>query len=589
MSVIHEERQKNFSALEGLFLFFILVFLLILFLRLWFLQVVKAEELQDKGKSFQLVETPLLAPRSLIVDRNGELMAEMKPELVVKVVPAVFRKRPELYEKLANLLEIPATKLQRKIEDAYYRPYLATPVYVGIDTKKAISILEDHERFPGVEIESQPMRSYIDPFAYSHLMGYVWVPNESDVKRFQNIDIKLPPYVGKTGIEFQYESALLGKMGSESMEVNVWRKPMRVLERISPIPGNKMMLSIDLKLQKLASEKLKGYSGAIVALDPRNGQILALASSPSYDINQFSQGISNADWKKILEDPQKPQLNRAIAGRFPPGSTCKIATAFAAMMKGVLDPYEIVECKGITQFGAKRVKCAGYKVHGKVSFEEAMAKSCNAYFSYLGLKVGVDALREISKKLNFSDTTNIDLPYEKKGIVPTQEWIARWRKPAVWYSGDTINFSFGQGEITLTPLHLANMICVVANKGHSYEPSLFYKQFEGNSRLEKKVHEPKMLSKISLPSHQWDLIYKALHSTTTMGTAKGFPLKNNIPWGGKTGSPEYIKDAKTHSTFVGFAPLDNPQIAIAVMIERSGHGAEIAVPISRDLINCYLN
>lgn len=586
MSVIHAPREPELDARHGLFPALLLAAFLVLLIRLWYLQVVAAADLNERALYFQRVSVSQLAPRGLIYDRNGKVLAGVEPRVVITARPAVVRQNPWVVEKVASMLGADPEGLREKIDEAAWRPYLPTPIHIGASIEVATRIAEAGAHLPGIEVSTQPMRAYTDTLSLAHVLGYVWTPNGDDVKRLAEQEIKAAPYVGKLGVERVYERYLMGEPGSQRFEVDAKRRPTRTVGRDNPVPGERLTLSIDSDLQRLAHELLQGHRGSIVALDPRNGEVLCLASSPTYDAALFEGGISEKEWRKLNEDPGHPMINRAIGTYHAPGSTFKIVTTLAAMRAGVFDPNRTVYCAGYYQVGNRRSKCLGH--HGAISFERAFEKSCNTYFSDLAMRAGKDVLRETALMCGLGARTGIDLIGETPGVVPTDEWLSRWRDPVRWYPGDTVNLAIGQGEVSVTALQMAFVASVVANRGVGYRPHLLRaRQEPGN---EGAVHEivPELAHQVEgVPSEGWERLRRAMGRVISDGTARVAQIPG-VAWGGKTGSAERRGQRMTDSWFVGMAPLDTPTICVCVSVENVGHGSDFAAPFARDIVKRYL-
>lgn len=566
------------------FLIAVGVWLVIIFLRLWYLQVVKSEELQTKAETMRTTSVSKLAPRGLVYDRNGVLIAGIKPQIVLTAKPAIIKKNPWVIDKVALMLDTSAEKLNDKVKDNAFRPYIAVPIYVGVPIETATKIAEAGQYLPGVGVEYIPMRSYKDTIHYSHVLGYVWTPSEKDVKRLDEKGLVPADYVGKDGLERVFESDLMGKPGVERLEVDARRRPQRVVERNNAIPGTKLILSLDSELQKYAYEQLQGKRGAVVALDPKTGEVLALVSSPSFDTKLFEGGISKKDWDPLINDPAKPLYNRAVLSHYAPGSTFKLVNAIAAAETGKFDPNRYAICNGYYKVGNKSFKCLGN--HGAVSFDHALAVSCNAYFADEGMRIGPDDLKRVALQCGLGQETGIDLPSEDGGIVPTREWLDAHKLK--WYPGDTVNMSVGQGALAATPLQMACVAALVANNGVSYKPHLVRAKIRPGENPKPTVEIPRVLAKVDLPLNFWNTLKTGMLHVMESGTGRGIPPIPNVRWGGKTGSAEHAKASLTHSWFVGIAPIDDPKIVIAVVVEAAGHGSKVAAPIARNVVAKYL-
>lgn len=584
MSVIHAPREGEFISrllfvpIIGASLFGALL------LRLWYLQVVQADELRERADSAGLARLDRLAPRGLIVDRKGVLLAGNRQTILITAKPSEIAKHPEVVQLLARALRVPSTKLRDKIAEGNWRPDLPTPVYVGASIDVASKIVEQPHRFRGVGVESLPMRFYPDTRAFSHVLGYVWTPSQRDLQRLQQSGVeRVPAYVGKVGLEQVYDLDLMGAPGVERLQVDARRRLIRPLGIDSATPGRKMELTLDADLQKYAYAALGGRKGAVVALDPSTGGVLALVSSPTYDASLFLHGISVADYRALQKDPDLPQLNRAIYGSYAPGSTFKLLTSIAAASEGKLSFSERIHCPGYFQVGTRKVRCLGK--HGSIPYETALTRSCNTYFSALAQRTGADAMRAACDQVGLGHKTGIDLVGESAGVIPTMAWIQKWRRPPLWYPGDTVNFGIGQGEVSVTPLQMACLAALVANRGESFRPHLVRNILDASGS--ERVVVPERLGKVSLPAAFWEQVHQALSNVIEHGTGARARIPG-LEWCGKTGSAEHRKASKTHSWFVAFAPRRNPKIALAVVVEHGGHGGELAAPIAADIVRHYL-
>lgn len=596
MSVIHAPRQPEMDVRHLLLLGLGGFCLLIIFLRLWYVQVVKADDFITQAERARRSSVDKLAPRGLIFDRQNQLVAGVRPQSVITAVPNTVRKKPWVLDKVAGMLGVPVKKLQAKLADGTYRPFLPTPIYADVSIELASKIAESGDDLPGIGVETQPMRYYPNGTDLAHLLGYVWTPGKRDIERLgpklEEAKREMPPYIGKDGIERQYELELMGFPGSESMEVDNKRRPVRVVGRTEPTPGKRLYLSIDRDLQKYANAVLAQWlkshpasGAAVAAIEPSTGEILALASAPTFDASKFVGGISTEDYKLLLDDPRKPLINRPIAAEYSPGSTFKIATTIAAMKAGVFDPNRYTVCRGGIQIGKTFLGCTGH--HGAISFHRAFQQSCNAYFCDLAMRTRSDNLMATASALGIGQRTGIDIPGESKGILPTDE-VRKGdnRFPTELRLGDVAQMGIGQGYVTTTPLQMANMVALVANRGKSYQPHLV-RAF--NEAGELKRVEPALAHEIDLAPEQWDVLDDAMRSVINAGTGRNAQIRG-VDWGGKTGSTEFgRKTGKTHSWFVGIAPMNNPKIVIAVLAEKAGHGGEVSAPIAGAVVKHYLD
>lgn len=584
MSVIYQERERRLDGRLLVFPILLGLALIVMFLRLWYLQVVRADELRGQAQMLQRSVVERLAPRGLIVDRKGRLLAGIRSAIILTARPREVLNNPAGMHTVAGLLAIDPKDLKEKILAEAWRPYVPAPVHLNVPVDVATLIAESPERFPGFAVESQPMRTYGEHGWLANILGYVWTPSKEDVERLREKGVEPAKYVGKTGLEKTYDVALLGRPGEDHVEVDNKRRPVRTVSTTQGAPGRRLILSLDAELQRFAQTLLAGRRGGIVALEPSTGQVLALVSAPTYDGSLFQGGIKARDWAMLRDDPAHPLLNRPIYAAYAPGSTFKVITSIAAAQSGRFDPRQSVLCAGYYQIGSRRFRCMGR--HGAVSFRRAMAKSCNTYFASMGMAVGPDALRKACAHVGLGAPTGIDIPGEGRGIVPTLEWIAKWRRPPVWYGGDTVNFSVGQGEVSATPIQMASVAAMVANRGRTFRPHLVREIIDPVTGHHESVR-PQPLGEVNAGADFWNALADSMVAVIEEGTA-GQARIPGIVWGGKTGSAENRRDRETHSWFIGFAPADNPRIAIAVVVENAGHGGDVAAPIAGQVVRRYL-
>lgn len=586
MSVIHTERERSLDARLLIIPVILTVAFIVFFFRLWFLNVVQASALTERADTLRATSMSVVAPRGIIVDRKGRLLAGIRPEIVVSAIPATVAKDNKGLKALSALMDLPLDKLQDKAKNGSWRPYLPTPVVRNTPIHIASEIVEESNLFPGLVVQSQPMRYYSDTTSLAHILGYVWTPDEKDIRRLERSGRKPSEFVGKLGIEYQYELDLMGREGKDKLEVDNRRRPLRSVSSDNPVPGMRLILSIDADLQRYAQDLLGSRRGAVVALDPTNGEVLCLVSSPTYDTSLFQGGISTADFKSLMNDPEKPQINRAISAAYAPGSTFKIVTTLAAVKSGKFNPNETVFCPGYLKVGNKRIKCLGH--HGAISYQRALAKSCNTYFMTLALRSGPDAIREACKDVGLGFRTGIDLRSESRGVVPTREWVLKHKRPPDWYPGNTAIFGIGQGELAVTPLQMASLVSFIANEGYAYRPHLLKAKVAPGADSKPVAYEPEILGREDVSPLIWRMMKSAMRQVIEDGTA-GKARISGLVWGGKTGSAEnHMKQLDTHSWFIGIAPLDHPRIAIAVLVENAGHGGDVAAPIARGVVERYL-
>ncbi len=585
MSVVHQEKPQSIDLRAILFLLACLGSLAVVVSRLWYFQVVQSDALSRQAEASRSSFLPQLPPRGLIVDREGRTLAGVEQQLVVTAQPRAALANEEGIKKLASILEVDPEDLRKELKRYGAYKVMPTPIYTDISIQKATRIAEAGDLLKGFAVDSLPVRSYANAKAVAHVLGYVGTPSEKDVERLRGEGIEPVDFVGRAGLERALEKELMGVPGRNEVVVDNRNRPVRTVTRDASVPGNKVVLGLDVDLQNYALQLLGGRAGAAVAIDPTNGEILLLVSSPTYDASLFLGGISHKEYAVLTEDPLKPMLNRAIGSPYAPGSTFKISTALAAELAGKFDPNApITVCRGAFMLGRHRFRCLGH--HGATKFHDAFKNSCNAYFMQLALNAGRANLQKAADLLGIEHKTGVELQGESAGIAPSDAWINRVND-GQWTAGTTVLMGIGQGFTSTTCLQMANLMATVANNGVRYRPHLV-RALQGPDDPKPVRVSPEIETTIKVRPEFWAKMKAACLEVVETGTARGSRIPG-LAMGGKTGSAENKKDHKTHSWFVGFAPVDKPRIAIAVIVENAGHGSEVGAPVGTKLMARYLN
>jgi penicillin-binding protein 2 len=549
------------------------------------LQVLQHAKFFARSTSNQVRTVPLPAPRGFIYDRDGEIIAENVPAYSVSLLPPSSADLAEGMAKIAPILDLDPEVVGELTRQ--YRLAPGQPILLDDDIDyRTLSLLEEkRSEVPGLLLQPKPRRVYPHGRATAHLTGYVAQINERELSRWKDRGYAPGDIVGKTGLERMYESRLQGEKGAEHLEVDVLGRrvgpwPVRPFE--PPERGGDLNLTVDLDLQRRAAELFpEGKGGAVVALDPNNGDVLLVYSSPTYDPNVFSGRVTTATWKRLVNDPARPLLNRAVQARYSPGSVFKLATAAMAMTLGVVDPDEFqdVPCRGGYQFGRRWFGC--HAVHGWATLRDAIITSCDTYFYQLGLDLGLEELTRLGTAWNFAGRTGIDLPNEEVGLFPSSvDWYDERYGEGGWGPGVVLNLAIGQGEIALTPLKQAQFIAAVVNGGTFYQP-----------RLHATGDPPVVQGRLPLSSDQFEILRTSLTGVvndwrgTAYHRAHTVPLRYTI--GGKSGTVEH-NGGKPHGWFVAAGPMEHPQIVVAIIVEE-GMGGSIWSPMAMDLVQTYLD
>ena len=590
----YEDRKLQFARINQLAILVTLVFLVLL-ARLWYLQIALGDNLLRQSESNRIKLLRTRAPRGAILDRKGRILATSRPQFVVTVNPDDIRKNPEALHTLCGILQITPEELDGMMQDTEARP--GSPVRIAVDVPMEVvaRIGELRMRLPGVSVELDQIRYYPDGDAVAHIMGTLGEINRKqlDQAEKEGKDYRPGDYVGQAGLEKQYESYLKGKDGGKQIEVNASGRVVRIIGEQQSVAGKTLKLSIDRDLQVAASRAMGDQTGAVVAVDPRSGAVLAMVSKPAYDPNVFVKKIKVADWRNINDNPKKPLQNRSIQNVYPPGSTFKPMVAIAGLVYGECDPRTTVSCPGSFYFG-RRFRC--WKVHGGgVTFNRAIAESCDVWFYKLGLRLGVDRMAQVVRQFGIGWATGVDLPSETRrkdghlGTMPDTEW-KRQRYHDKWYPGETPSVSIGQGYVEVSPLQLASAIAGIANGGTIYRPHLMTAVEDAtNPNNVIAASQPQVNWTVNAKPEQFELVRQAMRLAVTNGTARAVNMPD-VAVAGKTGSAEnalHGKSMPAHAWFVCFAPLEKPEIAIACIVEHGRHGATTSAPVARAILDVY--
>lgn len=559
---------------------------LLLATRLWQLQVAYGQENLQASEGNRVRIRVIPAPRGVIYDRQGNVLASNSPgfRLVGEIVGLTKKRREDLADYLSGLTGIPAAEMAQKLSIKEAEVIIKS----GLSRDEALPLELKLKDYPEIRVAEEPVRSYPNGVTLAHLLGYL-----GEISPEELVDPKYAGYVsgskiGRSGIESSYEYLLHGQDGRELVEVDSLGRTERIIKKLDPLPGRNIVLTVDLATTRTLQDELVkqlkragSEKGAVVALDPRDGSVLAYVSWPSFDPNLFSRGISQKDYDRLVSDPNQPLFDRVISGTYPPGSTFKPTVATAALSSGVTTKDRLIESPGVVYLGTQAFHNWLASGFGRQGIVDAITYSNDVYFYYMGAELGVDRLGEWARKFGFGEKTGIKLSGEASGLIPSQDWKEQ-RFGEVWYPGDNYNFGIGQGFLLVTPLQLANDVAAIGNWGHLYQPILI-KEVRDNANLVVSRDNPK-------------LIRDNLTSREVLQTVKEGMKKACVPFvnlagdtGCKTGSAEFGGEEKTHAWFVTFAPWENPEITIAVLIEGGGHGSIVSSPVTRPILAKYLN
>lgn len=553
----------------------------ILVLKLSYLQIVKGNYYRKISEHNRIRLIPIPAPRGMIFDRNGQLLARDIPSFDISLIQLGLSKKT-IDQTLINLNKIISFDIEaakKSIMCKGTRPFEPATIIPDVSQEVLAMVAEKSLDLPGVIIHVSLKRSYTYGNLCSHLLGYLGEVSEADLRDKKEYGYKYGDLIGKSGIEKTYNHFLRGRDGGKQIEVDVKGRQLRVLGEMEPVPGNNLTLSIDSHLQEIADSAMGEKNGAVVVLNAKNGEILAMVSKPTFDPNMFLGRMSSSQARKLFTDERYPLLNRAIQAQYAPGSVFKIIVTACALENDMLDLNDTFICDGIYWLGKQRFICFQKEQHGQIGIIDALARSCNIFFYQLGIRLGVDKLSDFAMRLGLGKKTDIDLPNEKSGLVPTRSWKKRVRKED-WYSGNTVNLSIGQGHILVTPLQIANAISAIVNGGNVFVPHIVKKMVDSSGNT--KILNPKIANLVPLSPQHREIINQGLEAVVNRGTG----LDAYIPWmrvGGKTGTAQNPK-GEDHAWFVCYTPVDNPKVVVAVIVEHGGKGGLAAAPVARTIL-----
>jgi penicillin-binding protein 2 len=585
------EVQRRLALLKiGLILLIIL-----LGLRVWQLQISEGSYYRDLSENNRTRAVVVEPARGLIYDRHGVLLANNVPSFNLYVTLEDLTDREVFIHQLVELIGLDDALLRKKLAERGPR-LVPRKIKDGLTLREA-AIIESHRLdLPGVMIQAESQRNYPEGLTAAHLLGYVGEISADQLEKADSTELHLGSIVGQYGVEKIYDAALRGRPGERLTEVDALGHEKRTLVVERPQAGDDLYLTIDSRLQKLAEDLLAEEAGAIVALDPTSGEVLALASRPTFDPNVLSRELTPKRWDEIVSDEGHPLTNRATQGQYPPGSTFKIVMAAAALETNTVQPDTHIACAGSYQFGRRQYRDWKRGGHGLVNLRQALVDSCDVYFYTVGQRMGIDTIAEYAAQFGLGQDTGIELPSERVGIVPSTMWKAKVRGEP-WLPGETISASIGQGYVTVTPVQMASLIGTVGNEGVLYQPRLVKAVLErASGRLRDVVPTSRGQVKLRRPTLR--LIRDALAGVVTEGTAKR-ALSTLVSIAGKTGTAQTAalrtgpedqipKKFRDHAWFVSYAPVEAPRIAVAVLVEHMGHGGSAAAPLAKQMIEAYV-
>ncbi len=564
--------------------------ILILLLRLWALQILEGERMLLLSRNNRLRLRPAEAPRGLILDRNGVLMVENLASFDLYALPEDMPDVEETTRHLAEILQSSPDELRQRVsqrQGAQLEPVLLRK---GVDERTVMAIEEQKIDLPGVSLRVRPVRTYPKGSSAATLLGYVAEVSHAQLKSKEFLDFRPGETMGQAGIERRYDAFIRGVDGGEQVEVDANGKVSQSIQRVEPQPGFNLHLTLDNRLQQVAEEAFQGRSGALIAVHPSTGEILAMVSQPTYDPNQFSRRMTPEQWRGLISNPHHPMQNKGLQGQYPPGSIFKLVTALAALEKGAITPETKFSCNGSFSLGSHVFHDWKKGGHGTLNLQQGIANSCNIYFYNAALKTGIEEITRVGRELGLGATSGLGLGDEARGVIPSPGSIST--KPGGWYPGNTLMAGIGQGMVTVTPMQAVMMVSAIANGGTLYRPWVVRRVETLNGELIEE-YGPEFVRKVNIDPDNLAIVREGMQAVVSEGTG----IRAKIPGlrvAGKTGTAQVVGnggplrgDQRDHAWFVAFAPADNPQIAIAVVVEHGGFGGQVAAPIAKSLLETW--
>lgn len=585
-----EDDRRRQSRRAAAFGAVIMLLFLVLIARLWFMQIAHGADYRQAADDNQARLIRTRAPRGIIVDRTGQLLAANRSRYAVYITPDVLKNAPVL-ARLGVLLGETPQEIRQSVQASASNPYDPLRVALDISLHTFTRVEEERPFLPGVSTALEPVRWYPRRTLAAQLLGTMGRITPSEYRQRQDSGYFSDDFVGQTGIEREYESYLHGTPGGTEVQINARGHRVRVLATRAAAPGDTVTLALDTRVQAAAEQVFREhhFTGAAVALNPQTGATLALVSAPSYDPNLFASGIKASDWQALSGNPSHPLLDRALDALYAPGSTFKPVVASAGLQTGAMTTSSTAYSPGYYYLG--RARFNDWKVCGAVNFYSAMAQSCDVFFYIYGQRIGPDNIAHYAKAFGLAQKTGIDMPGEDIGRIPTPTWKADYFRRAgpqyaQWYGGDTLHMSIGQGDVLVTPLQMARVTAALANGGDVLRPYVVQKITNGLTGKIVRENRRTVLSHVPVSAANIAAVRQAMRQTVTNGTGRvvDFP---QLAVAGKTGSAQVHGQAMTNGWFICFAPYDHPTIAIAAVVERGGHGANTAGLVSRAMLKAY--
>ncbi len=552
------------------------------------MQIISGQKYFLLSQKNHIREVTLEPLRGEILDRNGQLLVGNYPAYTVYVTPYEMKHVPELTSRLSHILDMPESDIRKYVcnrRNGWFRP---VRLKRQIDFKEVSLLEEDRGELPGVGLWVEPRRIYPSAAHASHVLGYIGEISVAELENLAGEGYKRGDIIGKRGIEAEYDQLLRGKEGVEYVEVDARGRRVRKLtspKPIPPVPGDNLILSLDTDIQALAERLLRGKRASAVMLNVKDGSVLALVSMPDYDLNDFSGVLTTKIWKRYFDNPNHPMYNRAVQSSYPPGSTFKPVIALAGLDSKIITEHFKATCQGFLRYGRRNYYCWYKKGHGTLDLIHGIENSCNVYFYNLGIKVGVDVWADYARRLHFGEKTGIDLPHENSGLVPDRRYLDKKFGKGKWSKGLMLNMAIGQGDLLVTPLQMAQMAMVIANDGLGFRPHLLL-GVEHVQTGRKEWVQPDSF-RVAIHPKYFEIVKEGMRLVVNGPTGTGHRAQlPGIVVAGKTGTTQN-PHGRDHAWFIGFAPFENPEVAVAVMVENGGYGGSVAAPVAHDMLQLY--
>jgi len=579
----HEAGRHRVFAVAAV----VLAAFLIVIGQLWYLQVLEGGRFLDASDKNRIRIRPVAAPRGILYDRHGVPLVDNRPAFTLSLIPRELERdaerRSATLGRVAALLGVPYAELEDAVARVSADSFVPVRVRRGLTLEDVAKIEERKLELPGVIVEVEPQRTYPSSRFAAHLLGYVREASDEQLKhgKYRRGDM-----VGQTGLERLLDEYLRGRDGGERIEVDAMGRPVRLVQQTEPRPGAEVVTTIDRRVQEAAEQALDGRAGAIVVMDPRNGDVLAMASAPSFPIDRFTGTIDRDAWLAVVRDPDYPMLNRTLQSQYAPGSVFKIVVAAAGLQEGTLTPLDRIHCGGEFHLGAWTFKDWKEGGHGGVDLHRAMVQSCNIFFYQAGLKVGGAAITKYASAFGFGHVTGVELGNEKSGFLPHPK-VKRGRQ--LWQGGEVVNMSIGQGAVLVTPMQVARFMAAVANGGVLWKPRLV-QRVQSAERGTLYSDPGQVTGHVELSPVVWAFLKQSLWSVVNEGGTGAAARIPGLDVAGKTGTAQMIANSKAsrgedHAWFAAFAPAKDPEVVVVILVERGGKGGQVAAPIARKILN----